>query len=50
MIIILTMLDILCFYKWYYWKKQYKEERYYRKLYELRIEELNRRGVKKWNY
>lgn len=42
------MLDILSIYKWFYWKKQNKQNVELLKLYEIKI--LDKKRGTKWKY
>lgn len=45
MTFLLFLLLSICIFKWIYWKKKFKEEEYYLKIYEIKLEEEKN---KKW--
>ena len=42
-ITIIILVLILSIYKWYYWKKECKNARYLIKIYEIRLNEIERK-------
>ena len=38
----IILVLVLCLYKWYYWKKKYKNARYIIRIYEIKLYDLQK--------